>query len=151
MPARRFSAVGSLIGCGCLLLLLTGCPPRSEPPPTEPDHDVLPAPAPPQVAGFSLLLDDPERHLFAVSRPFGDTMMVLVMNWSDEALGIRLPKPQPGHYELVQATTDEPFRVQTDSTGIILEIGARTVQLLQRVDTPPLEPAAPGAGPEVQP
>lgn len=75
---------------------------------------------------FDVLLADDERDLFAFSRAVGGETMVVVMNRSDEAHGLRVEKPAAGSYRLAFATTDGPVRVQEDATGLILELPART-------------------------
>jgi hypothetical protein len=57
--------------------------------------------------------------------------VVVVINRSDEAHSLRLEKPAAGPYALAFATTDEPYRIQEDATGLILEIGARTGLVLR--------------------
>lgn len=123
------------------LLLLAACGPEHPRPATDPDPapvDTVPDRPPPSepTDRFSVLYDDDAHGLFAFSRPFGEDLLVIVTNWSDEAHGLRIPKPAPGHYERAQATTDGPYRVQTDETGIILEIDARTTLVLRRVEVP---------------
>jgi cyclomaltodextrinase / maltogenic alpha-amylase / neopullulanase len=75
---------------------------------------------------FGVLLADDERDLLAFSRAVGGETMVVVMNRSDEAHGLRVEKPAAGSYSLAFATTDGPVRVQEDATGLILELPART-------------------------
>jgi len=75
---------------------------------------------------FDVLLADDERDLLAFSRALEGETMVVVMNRSDEAHGLRVEKPAAGSYALAFATTDGPVRVQEDAAGLILELPART-------------------------
>jgi len=81
---------------------------------------------------FEVLLADDERDLFAFARTLGDEVHVVVMNRSDEAHSVRVPKPDGGPYTLSFATTDEPTRVQEDAEALLLEIPARTGLVLSR-------------------
>lgn len=82
--------------------------------------------------GGALIHDDPDHGLAAFQHRFGDDDVVIVTNWSDEAHSLRIEPSHAGQYQLQGATTTEPYRVQSDATGIILEIGARTTLILER-------------------
>lgn len=81
---------------------------------------------------FDVLLADDERDLFAFARALGDEVIVVLLNRSDEAHGLRIEKPQPGTYDLAFATNDEARRVQNDPTGLILEVAAHSGLVLRR-------------------
>ena len=91
-------------------------------------HDAL------RRGAFEVLTADDEHDLVAFARTLGDEALVVVMNRSDEAHSLRVPKPQPGSYALAFATTDGPRRVQEDPTGLVLELPARTGLVLRRAD-----------------
>jgi hypothetical protein len=117
-----------------LLGLLGGCvPERADPVPGTPADTLAREPAPPTGALTELLADD-GLALYAFAREMHGEQVVVIVNRSEEALGMRIPKPAPGIYDFEQATTDEPYRVQNDATGIIFEIGGRTTMVLRRVD-----------------
>jgi cyclomaltodextrinase / maltogenic alpha-amylase / neopullulanase len=80
---------------------------------------------------YQLLAGDDERSVFAFARQHGAETVVVVINRSEEAHSLRLEKPAAGPYALALATTDEPYRIQEDATGLILEIGARTGLVLR--------------------
>jgi hypothetical protein len=119
-----------------LLIALAACTPADDasPPPSPPAAPLAPAdtvePAAP--ASEALIFDAPEIAIAAFEHAFRDEHVVIVTNASDEAHGVRIEPRLAGRYELLGATTDEPYRVQTDATGIILEIGARTTLVLRR-------------------
>ncbi|MDX1531966.1 MAG: alpha-glucosidase C-terminal domain-containing protein, partial [Rhodothermales bacterium] len=81
---------------------------------------------------FEVLLADDDRNLFAFARTLEDEALVVVMNRSDEAHSVRVPKPAAGPYALAFATTDGPNRVQEDAEALLLEVPARTGLVLRR-------------------
>jgi glycosidase len=83
---------------------------------------------------FDVLASDDARDILAFERSLGAEAHVVVLNRSDEAHSVRVPKPAAGSYALSFATTDGPTRVQTDAEALLLEIPARTGLMLTRGD-----------------
>jgi hypothetical protein len=96
--------------------------------------DSRPTEAPGEADGMTPLHADRQRGLFAYWARLGDEVYVFALNTSGEAHSLRIDKPVDGHFEMVFMTNDDSYRVQTDATGIMLEIAPTTGMLLQRVD-----------------
>ncbi|MDX1546217.1 MAG: alpha-amylase family glycosyl hydrolase, partial [Rhodothermales bacterium] len=85
---------------------------------------------------FDVLAADDEHDVFAFARTLGADALVVVLNRSEAAHSLRLPKPAPGTYEPVFLSRDDAHRVQQDAEGLILELPPLAGMVLRRTDAP---------------
>ena len=143
MHLKFVFAVIAVIAAG---FMVAGCEPAEQPPPdpvTEDTVHLAPEvdPLDPATAEVrfdpevSELMSNRELGLFAYTTTLGEEVYVAVLNQSPEAHSMRFPKPAEGQFEVAFLTDpDEPHRVQTDATGIIVEISGESGMLLRRTD-----------------
>lgn len=73
---------------------------------------------------FDVVSADDERDVLVYARTLGDETVIVALNRSDEAHGLRveLPEALRTTYQTEFTTAEEGYRVQQDETGLILEL-----------------------------